>query len=216
MNFSQISNFISLGGPMTIPLIIASIFGVAVILEKLIFFARYRDNSFRLIKKIELLVEEGDILTALNELKGERGPNAKLLSTALAHHSEEPGRIKEVLQAVGEDEIKKMEKHLPILDVIATVSPLLGLLGTVMGIISSFNIMGAAAGAANPHQISAGIAEALISTALGLIIAIPTAVFYSYFANKVENKAHEMNLSMIDILEVVGNNRREDNVKNFS
>lgn len=215
MNLNQIWGFVSLGGPMTLPLLVASIFSVAVILEKLIFFTRYRDSSFRLIKKIELLVEQNDILTALNELKGEKGPNAKLLATALSHHSEDPARIREVLQAVGEDEIKKMEKHLTILDVVSMISPLLGLLGTVLGIISSFNILGTAAGAGDPGQISAGIAAALISTAIGLIIAIPSAIFYSYFTNKVSSKAHEMNLSMVDIMDVVGN-RGENNVQNFT
>ena len=216
MNFTRVWNLFTLGGPMTLPLLLASIFSLAVIIEKAIFFAKNNDNNFRLIKRIEILVEEGDILSALNELKGKKGTNAKLLSTALAHNSEDPARLREVLQAVGEDEIKKMERHLPILDVVAMISPLLGLLGTVIGIISSFNILGTAAGAANPAQISSGIAAALISTALGLIIAIPTAIFYSYFAHKVEKRAHDMNLSMVEIIDVVGNNRGEDNVSNYS
>src|SRR6056297_531593 len=215
INYNYIWNFIALGGPMAIPLLIASIVSLAVIIEKIIFFVKHKDNSFRLIKKIEMLVEEGDILGGLNELKGEKGPNAKLISAALAHHSEDPARIREVLQAVGEDQIKKMEKHLPILDVIAMISPLLGLLGTVLGIISSFNILGTAAGAANPAQISSGIAAALISTAMGLVIAIPTAIFYSYFTNKVEEKSHEMNLSMIDIMDVI-TDRSERDVQTYT
>lgn len=214
-SFQKIMDLLALGGPMSIPLLIASITSLAVIIEKIIFFAKHKDNGFRLIKKIEMLVDEGDIMGALNELKGKKGPNAKLLSTALAHYSEDPDRVREVMQAVGEDEIKKMEKHLAILDVIAMISPLLGLLGTVLGIISSFNILGTAAGAAAPSQISSGIAAALISTALGLIIAIPTAIFYSYFTNKVEKRAHEMNLSMVDIIEVVSD-RGEDNVQTYS
>ena len=214
-DLQKIMDLIALGGPMSIPLLIASIMSLAVIIEKSIFFAKHKDNGFRLIKKIEMLVDDGDILGALNELKGKKGPNAKLLSAALAHHSEDPDRVREVMQAVGEDEIKKMEKHLAILDVIAMISPLLGLLGTVIGIISSFNILGATAGAASPAQISSGIAAALISTALGLVIAIPTAIFYSYFTNKVEKRAHEMNLSMVDIIDVVSD-RREDNVQTYS
>src|SRR6056297_3818680 len=214
--YNQIYNFISLGGPMAIPLIICSIFSVAVIIEKAVFFIRRKDNSLRLLKRIELKVENDDIIGALNELKGEKGPNAKLLATALSHYQEDPDRIREVLQAVGEDEIKKMERHLPVLDVVAMISPLLGLLGTVLGIISSFNILGTAAGAANPAQISSGIAAALISTALGLIIAIPTAIFYSYFAHKVERKAHQMNLSMVEIVDVVSNNRGDSDVQNYS
>jgi biopolymer transport protein ExbB len=213
--YNQIYNFISLGGPMAIPLIICSIFSLAVIIEKGIFFFRRKDNSLRLLKRIELKVENDDIIGALNELKGEKGPNAKLLSTALSHYEEDPERIREVLQAVGEDEIKKMEKHLPVLDVVAMISPLLGLLGTVLGIISSFNILGTAAGAANPAQISSGIAAALISTAMGLVIAIPTAIFYSYYINKVEEKSHEMNLSMIDIMDVI-TDRSERDVQTYT
>ena len=212
----NIWNFLKFGGPMTIPLLIASICSLAVIIEKLIFFARNKNKSFRLIKQIEMLVEEGDIIGALNKLKGKKGPNAKLLSTALSHHSDDPERIKEVLQVVGEDEIKKMEKHLPILDVVAMIAPLLGLLGTVLGIIGAFEFLDAATiSAANPAEISGNIASALISTALGLIIAIPTAIFYSYFTNKVEKMAHEMNLSMLDIMDVV-TDRREEDVQTFS
>ncbi|MGM0445172.1 MAG: MotA/TolQ/ExbB proton channel family protein [Bacillota bacterium] len=213
--YNQIYNFISLGGPMAIPLIICSIFSLAVIIEKAVYFIRRKDNSLRLLKRIELKVENDDIIGALNELKGEKGPNAKLLSTALSHYQEDPDRIREVLQAVGEDEIKKMEKHLPVLDVVAMISPLLGLLGTVLGIISSFNILGTAAGAANPAQISSGIAAALISTAMGLVIAIPTAIFYSYYINKVEEKSHEMNLSMIDIMDVI-TDRSERDVQTYT
>ncbi|HLV10395.1 MAG TPA: MotA/TolQ/ExbB proton channel family protein, partial [Halanaerobiales bacterium] len=73
MDLSKIWSFLSLGGPMSIPLIITSVLSLAVIIEKIIFFTQYRDSSFRLIKKIELLVEQNDILTALNELKGEKG-----------------------------------------------------------------------------------------------------------------------------------------------
>ena len=211
----EIWNILSLGGPTALPLLIASIFSLAVIIEKTLFFASYKSSNTRLIKKVEMLLEEGDTMAALNQLKGKKGPAVKMLSTAVKHYSEDPERIRELLQIVGENEIKKMERHLPILDVVAMVSPLLGLLGTVLGIISSFNILGATAGVGNPAQISGGIAAALISTAIGLIIAIPTAIFYSYFTNKVEKRAHEMNLSMVDIIEVVSD-RGEDNVQTYS
>ncbi len=214
MIFDKIWNFLVLCGPTAIPLTIVSIISLAVIIERAIFFLRYRDNSFRLIKKIELLVAQNDILAALNELKGERGPNAKLLAAALSHYKQDPERIREVLQAVGEDEIRKMEKNLPILDLAAMIAPLLGLLGTVLGIIKSFNIMTGTLGMAATDQISGGIAAALISTAFGLIIAIPSAIFYSYFTNLVSAKAHEMNLSVIDIMDII-TVRGEDDVQAY-
>ncbi|MGM0548693.1 MAG: MotA/TolQ/ExbB proton channel family protein, partial [Bacillota bacterium] len=82
MDFNRIWNLLTLGGPMTIPLLFASVFSLAVIIEKAIFFYRHNDSNSRLIKRIEILVEEGDILSALNELKGKTGTNAKLLSAA--------------------------------------------------------------------------------------------------------------------------------------
>ncbi len=220
----EIWNILSLGGPTALPLLIASIFSLAVIIEKTLFFARYKSVNTRLIKKVEMLLEEGDTMAALNQLKGKRGPSVKMLSTAVKHYSEDPERIRDLLQIVGENEIKKMEKHLPILDVVAMVSPLLGLLGTVLGIISSFNILGATAGVGNPAQVSGGIAAALISTAIGLIIAIPTAIFYSYFSNIVERKAHRLNQSMVEIMDIINNDdrnsryttRRERNVQTYS
>ena len=214
----EIWNIISLGGPTAVPLLIASIFSLAVIIEKTIFFAKNKQNNKKLIKKVEMLLDEGDTMSAYNQLKGEKGPNVKLLTTALSNLDEEPERIREALQVTGENEIRKMEKHLQILDVIAMIAPLLGLLGTVLGIISSFNILGATAGVGDPTQISAGIAAALISTAIGLIIAIPTAIFYSYFSNIVERRAHKLNESIVEIMDIV-NDRGEEyekNVKNLS
>ncbi len=215
----EIWNIISLGGPTALPLLIASIFSLAVIIEKSIFFARRKQNNKNLIRKIEMFLDEGDTMSAYNQLKGENGPHVRLLSTALSNMEEEPERIREALQVTGKKEIRRMEKHLPILDVIAMIAPLLGLLGTVIGIISSFNILGTAAGMGDPAQISAGIAAALISTAIGLIIAIPTAIFYSYFSNIVERRAHELNESIVEIMDMMNNRGEEEyeeNVRNIS
>ncbi|SDL92066.1 MotA/TolQ/ExbB proton channel family protein [Halarsenatibacter silvermanii] len=216
----EIWNVLSLGGPTAIPLMIASIFSLAVIIEKTIFFAKNKQDNKNLIRKVEMMIDEGDTMSAYNQLKGKKGPNVKLLSTALSNLDEDSERIREALQVTGQNEIRKMEKHLTILDVIAMIAPLLGLLGTVLGIISSFNILGGAAGIGDPTQISAGIASALISTAIGLIIAIPTAIFYSYFSKIVDRRAHQLNQSIVEIMDVVDGNDRgekyEENVKNIS
>ncbi|MFW6025152.1 MAG: MotA/TolQ/ExbB proton channel family protein [Candidatus Woesearchaeota archaeon] len=203
LSISKLWDLIVFGGPTAFPLLIASIVSLAVVIEKFIFFKKNKEKSFYLLREVERYLENGDVMGALNELKGKKGANVKLLITALSHYNEDPHRVREVLQAVGEDEIKKMEKHLAVLDVIAMIAPLLGLLGTVLGIIGSFNILGSVVGAGDPSQISAGIAAALISTAFGLIVAIPSAIFYSYFSNKVEKRAHEMSLGMIDIVDLL-------------
>ncbi len=89
--------------------------------------------------------------------------------------------------------MQKWKKNLTVLEVIATISPLLGLLGTVLGIIDSFDILSVTGGTADPAQLSSGIARALLTTATGLFIAIPTTIFYTHFIGIVNKRIREIN-----------------------
>ncbi len=205
--------FLKQGGPTIYPLIACSVIGFAVVLERLIYFRKVKNNNFRMFKKIELLIIEGEITHAAHELKNERGPVAKIVAAGLAHYGQDRQLIEEHIRVAGEHEVHKMEKNLSILDVIATISPLLGLLGTVLGIIASFNILGAAVdGMAAPAQLSVGIAAALISTAVGLIIAIPAMLCYSYFVSIVDYNTKEMNKWSVELLDLLSH-RGEENVQ---
>ncbi|MGM0471381.1 MAG: MotA/TolQ/ExbB proton channel family protein [Bacillota bacterium] len=190
------------GGPTIIPLLICSILSVAVILERIFYFRSISNNDFRLIKRIELLLSNGKLSKAKNEAKNTKGPVSAMILAGLEKYGEDRQTIKELIQIRGQNEIKKMEKRMRILDFIASTAPLLGLLGTVIGIIKSFNILAGAKGIAAPSALSSGIAEALVSTAVGLIVAIPTMLFYSYLDSKVDAKTNEMNqwsMRLIDL-----------------
>lgn len=200
--------FIKQGGPTMYPLLACSVIGVAVFLERVFFYARLKNNNFKMFKKIELLVSDGELNRAAHELKGERGPVAKIIAAGLSRYGNESKMIEDYIRVAGEHEIQKLEKNLAILEIIATVAPLLGLLGTVLGIIDSFNIMSAAAGLAAPAQLSTGIAAALISTAVGLIVAIPALLTYSYFVSIVEQQTREMNKWTVELLDLL-NHRGE-------
>ena len=195
--------FLKQGGPTIYPLIACSIIVFAVVLERLFYFRKIKNNNFRMFKKIELMIIEGEITKAAHELKNERGPVAKIVAAGLAHYGQERPVIEEHIRVAGDHETHKLEKNLSILDIIASISPLLGLLGTVLGIIDSFNILGATAGMAAPSQLSVGIAAALISTAVGLIIAIPAMLCYSYFVNLVYQQTKEMNKWSVDLLDLL-------------
>ena len=204
--------FMKQGGPTVYPLIICSIIAFAVFLERLFYYRRVKSNNFRIFKKVEMMIADGEITRAAQELKGEKGPVAKMIAAALSHYGQDRQTIEEHIRVAGEHEIHKLEKNLTILEVIASISPLLGLLGTVIGIIDSFNILGATAGIAAPAQLSSGIAAALISTALGLIIAIPTTLVYSYFVSVVQRTTKDMNKWSVELLDLLSK-RGERNVQ---
>lgn len=96
--------------------------------------------------------------------------------------------------------MRRLEKNMQILELIITIAPLLGLLGTVTGIISSFNVLGSLAGVSDPAALSLGIAEALITTAAGLIVAIPTQAMYTYLNGLVERHIAVMSRKSLDIV----------------
>jgi biopolymer transport protein ExbB len=102
-----------------------------------------------------------------------------------------------------EKEIANLERNLRILEVIVTISPLLGLLGTVMGIIRSFNVLVMTQGVADPRALGAGISEALFTTAIGLIIAIPSFVMHSWFNSRVDRFVLDMNEAAVELVEIL-------------
>jgi biopolymer transport protein ExbB len=191
------------GGPTMIPLLICSILSLAIMVERYFYFRGLNNNDFRLVKKIKLLLSNAKLSKARQEAKQAKGPIAAMLVAGLEGYGQKRETIKEFIQARGQSEVKNMEKRLRVLDLIATISPLLGILGTVFGIINSFNVLAGAQGIAAPSALSVGIAEALISTATGLIVAIPSMLFYTYLDSKVEDKTDEMNqwsAKLVDIL----------------
>lgn len=186
-------DFVVQGGPIMVPLLISSVISLAVILERYIFFRRTHNNNHKLFKKYARYIRQSQYKEAIRDLKKERGPVARIMAAGLTYTGGGNLEIEEHLSLTGDQEVAKMEKNLMVLDVIASVSPLLGLLGTVLGIIDSFDILYLTGGVASPAQLSSGIARALLTTATGLFIAIPTMIFYSHFIGIVNRRLRELN-----------------------
>ncbi|MCK8817700.1 MotA/TolQ/ExbB proton channel family protein [Natroniella sulfidigena] len=191
------------GGITMIPLLLCSIISLAVSLERLIYLKRAKGDNFRLIKKVKLMIDNRKIGEAKSILQEARGPVAGMLLEGIKYYGKKKYEIQDYLEIVGNNQLKKLEKRLRVLDFIATVSPLLGLLGTVLGIIDSFNILAGADSLSSPGAISVGISQALISTAVGLIVAIPTMMMYTYLVSLVEARAEEMNRWTLDLVEIL-------------
>ncbi len=171
------------GGPVMYPLLLCSIIALTVIIERTIFWImedHRRDQA--LVSEVLALAELGDWRAVRKRIEGSRDFVIRILVAGILHR--EFSMAKAMETAAG-DEIDRMRRHLSILDTIITVSPLLGIFGTVIGIILSFEILGSA-GIEEPQAVTAGIAQALITTASGLGIAILSVFPYNYFNSRVE------------------------------
>jgi len=194
---------IKLGGPVMIPLLLCSVFALAIVIERLWYLLRCRIDTEELMEEVSLSLGQGKLLEAMQIAKKARGPVAAVLAAGIAHYDKDPETISKHMQVVGEQEVFKMERRLGILEMISMISPLLGILGTVTGIIQSFNVLSALEGVGYAGALSAGIAEALITTAAGLIIAIPTVALNAYLNGIVNAQVAELNRRSNQILDLL-------------
>jgi len=174
------------GGIVMIPLLACSLISLALTIERFMFCAKLKTKD--VLDQILSLVEKGDFEQALNLGKTSSQPIARVLAAGIAHRNPAPAKA---MEALAQAEIPMLKSRLGVLDTIVTLAPLLGLLGTVVGMIGSFDVM-SEAGMGQPHAITGGVAEALIATATGLLIAILTLISYNYFTAKVEREMDRM------------------------
>lgn len=174
------------GGPIMYPLLICSLISVAVIVERIIFWlSAERERDTLLISDMLQMAEKGLYEKAAQRARGSQDYIARVLLEGIVHRNYS---LSQALEMGAEEEVKRMRRNLTILDTIITLAPLLGILGTVMGIIDSFHLLGAA-GIESPRVVTEGIAQALITTATGLAIAIMTLIPYNYFLSRIERTA---------------------------
>ncbi len=166
------------------PLLFCSILAVTVIIDRLIFWAREDVRRNRsLVDEVLELCRMGDWEGVRKKVQGSKDYVIRILVSGILHRD---FSMLKAMESAAADEIKRMRRHMSILDTMITVAPLLGIFGTVLGIISSFELLGAG-GIANPQAVTGGIAQALITTAAGLGIAILSVFPYNYFNARVEN-----------------------------
>ena len=173
------------GGAVMAPLLVCSIIALTVVIERWLFWRRIgrRQPAESLLN----LVERGELSKAAESARQTDSPLVRVMVSGLTH----PNAMTKALEVAAQREIPVLKQRLTILDTIITLAPLLGLLGTVTGMIGSFGIM-SQEGIGQPHAVTGGVAEALIATATGLLIAILTLVPYNYFSNRAERELEEI------------------------
>ncbi|MBW1774358.1 MAG: MotA/TolQ/ExbB proton channel family protein [Deltaproteobacteria bacterium] len=190
------------GGVFIYPIILCSIIALAVFIERLWLLRRKRVIPSEFIRQIEGMLRKQKISDAIFLCQGDSSSIARIFLAGLKSSGRGMWLVKEAIEERGGREAVILEKHVNILSTIANLTPLLGLLGTVSGMIKTFNVI-SVQGVGNPAPLAGGIAEALITTASGLCIAIPTLVCYRILKDKAESLIFEMEENSIKIIEIM-------------
>jgi biopolymer transport protein ExbB len=173
------------GGPVMVPLVILSVLGVAVTIEKLFALRNSRVIQSEIVGCIESLRTPGDIPMAIKLCERYNTPFANIIRVGLEEASEPIQLVRQTIEDTGRREVKRLERYLVGLETVAAASPLLGLLGTVFGMIQVFSVI-SIAGVGQAGLLSGGIAQALITTAFGLCIGIPALIAHNFLNSRVD------------------------------
>jgi biopolymer transport protein ExbB len=192
--FSGFIELIKQGGVVMIILILMSIVAVAIVIERLWTFQRESADSKALLRSLGDKVAKDDMSGAVQVCKTSKGMLPRILEFGLARGSKNRADITDALSIALMENLNTLEKNLGIIGTIAVIAPFVGLLGTVLGIIRAFQDI-ALKGNSTPAVVAAGVGEALVTTAAGLLVAVVSVVFFNYFKTRIKSFNQEMIVS---------------------
>ena len=178
--------FLSKGGILVGPILFCSVLALAIFLERLIRFARVRLRGFDLVERVARYVRAGNDNQALDAARENNSPMGRILTHALEVKDQGRETLETVIVHSTDEEVRELSRYLQALATIGSRAPLLGLLGTVLGMIKAFMVIQQMGGKVNAAVLAGGIWEAMLTTALGLAVALPTMVAHSYLISRVD------------------------------
>jgi biopolymer transport protein ExbB len=191
------------GGPVMWPILLCSIFAFAIIFEKFWHLYKIKIDTQDFLSRILEKMKRHEVKDALQICDNTKSPVAQVLKAGILKYDRPRPQIIEAIEDASLYEIPKLEKNLPMLATIGHICPLLGLLGTVTGMVKCFQIVEAKAATLHsvmPGDLAAGIWEALLTTVAGLVVAIPAYVAYNYLVNRVNHFVLEMEKASIELV----------------
>ena len=203
-------DIIQKGGPMMYLIILSSIIAFGVVVERIYHLNRARIDANKFMDDITSVLKRNKIIESIGMCNKTAGPIAHIIKAGILKHDRSKPEIKEAVEEAAQLEIPRLEIHLPILATIAHIAPLLGLLGTVTGMIKSFQVIQQKAlsmAPVNPGDLAGGIWEALLATLAGLAVAIPTYVAYNYLVSQVDGLVYDMERSATDLVNLLSSKR---------
>ena len=199
---------ISSGGWLMVPIILCSVVSVAIIIERLWTLKKENVAPADLVVDIEHLLEQHQLTEDRLEELEHSSYLGRILVAGLCVSNQTPAEIRRSIEEAGRHVVHELEKYLNALGTIAAITPLLGLLGTVIGMIKVFAAI-TAVGVGNPQILAGGISEALITTAAGLSVGIPSLMFHRYFKGKINELTVDMEQHALRLLNLMEGSRKQ-------
>lgn len=204
-------SYFNKGGLIMYPILICSVLALMIIIERLIYIGKVNSEAEGIFSKTIENIKSGNIDAALKECEKNKSSIAgNIIRAGILNINKPREQIIEAIDDAGNRELPKIERFLPILGTIAAIAPMLGLLGTVIGMIESADVL-ARLGTSSPAKLLAGISSALLTTAFGLIVAIPVLIVYNYLIHKSQNTILAISEKSDKIVNLLVENKKNDN-----
>ena len=198
------------GGPVMYPLLACSVIALAIVLERAFNLRRIRIIPLDFLQRIRQHWYRSETEMAMNLCESYNVPVSRVLKAGLARHTQGFSEMEKAIEGAGGHETSLLSSNLRILGAIGNLAPMLGLLGTVVGMIKAFDVI-SMHGTGNPGLVASGISEALITTATGLVIGIPSLAIYHFLRGRVDKFIYEMEGVSIELMESIDPLRRTGN-----
>jgi biopolymer transport protein ExbB len=197
------------GGWLIWPILLCSVVSLAIVIDRFRHLRASRVIPPGLYERIEKLIQDKKLTNAHVSTLAEQSPLGQIFSAAISHAHLRKSELKATVEDSGRHQIHEMEKYLSTLGSIAAITPLLGLLGTVVGMIKVFAAI-TVSGVGQPQELAEGISQALITTATGLTVAIPSLLFYRHFKSHIQALSIDMEREVLRLFNLIDDTRAAD------
>jgi biopolymer transport protein ExbB len=211
----EVSGLIEKGGPLVWVLLALGFFGSVCVVERLFYFHRARINVSSLLVGLGVHVNRRAFAEALHEAARAPGPVGRVAHAALLRYYLERRDLIDVIREAGQLEVPRIEKNIRGILAVALLAPLVGMLGTMLGMVDAFQRVGEQGGASGPTEIAAGVMTALITSVVGLTVAVPMYVFYLYFVGRSRRLVSRIERAGIEIVHMIADAREEEEFAPF-
>ncbi len=194
------------GGPLMYLIILCSVLSLAVIIERIYHLYRAKIDTEKFMDGITDTLKRNKVMETITMCERTPGPIAHILKAGILRHNRSRGEIKEAIEDAALYEVPRLEKNLGVLATIAHITPLLGLLGTVIGMVEAFRVIqekSSSVTSISPGDLAGGIWQALLTTVGGLVVAIPTFVAYNYLVSRVDGFVLDMEKSATNLVNML-------------
>jgi biopolymer transport protein ExbB len=184
-------------------ILLCSVTALGVFLERIVFLHRASIHTSDFMRGLANLLRRKNFAEAVQECAGTNGPVPRVLHAMLLKHGAPRSELREIAQEAGQLEVPRLERNLALLGTIAYATPLIGLLGTVLGLLDAFQQIAAHGGYATAAEIAGGVYESLLTSAAALTVAIPAFVAHSYISARINDVLHDIERAAIETIEIL-------------